>query len=156
VCYTYHRRKMKQSTGFLHSYMYCMILTIHGDYLAIQHRPTALCNVLFIRHELNLYIRDNAGGICHNSFIFFGSILYHYMYGCMFFMILFNFVNYVFLVLYLRILIVMHVLFCVFCFILSFCVLFVCKCVLYYCHRVSTQLQLTNILYHNSGERCLG
>jgi len=29
-----------------------------------------------------------------------------------------------------------------FCFVL-FCVLFVCKCVLYYCHRVATQLQLT-------------
>ena len=29
-----------------------------------------------------------------------------------------------------------------------FCVLFVCKCVLYYYHRVATQLQLTNILHH--------
>ena len=26
-----------------------------------------------------------------------------------------------------------------------FCVVFVCKCVLYYCHRVATQMQLTNI-----------
>jgi hypothetical protein len=40
------------------------------------------------------------------------------------------------------ILIVMHGPFCVFCLIVLFCVLFVCKCVLCYCHRVSTQLQL--------------
>jgi len=65
-------------------------------------------------------------------------------------MLLFNFVNYVFLLLCLRILIVMYVLFWVFCFIVLFCVLFVCKCVLYYCHRVSTQLHLTKYIipYH--------
>jgi len=33
---------------------------------------------------------------------------------------------------------------CIVCFV-SFCVLFVCKCLLYYCHRVTTQLQVTNI-----------
>jgi hypothetical protein len=75
----------------------------------------------------------------------FGYILYHLRYGCMFCILLFNCVNYVFLLLCLCILIVMYVPFRVFCFIVLFCVLFVCKCVLDYCHRVSTQLQLTNL-----------
>jgi len=61
-------------------------------------------------------------------------------------MLLFNFVNYVFLLLCLCILIVMYVPFWVFCFIVLLCVLFVSKCLLYYCHRVSTQLQLKYIL----------
>jgi hypothetical protein len=51
-------------------------------------------------------------------------------------MLPFNFLNYVFLLLRLYILIVIYVPFCVFCFI-------VFLCVLYYCYRVSTQLQLT-------------
>jgi hypothetical protein len=42
----------------------------------------------------------------------------------------------------------LFVLFCVLICFVSFCVLFMCKCVLYYCHRVATQMQLTNISYH--------
>ena len=76
----------------------------------------------------------------------FGCIFYHYTYGCMCFMLLFHFVNYVILLLCLGILIFMDILFCAFCFILLFYVLLVCKYVLYYCHRVSTQLQLTKYI----------
>jgi len=45
----------------------------------------------------------------------------------------------------LRILVVMYVPFWVFSFIVLFCVLFMCKCLLYYYHWESTQLQLTNV-----------
>ena len=81
-----------------------------------------------------------------HSFIFFCLYLYHFICSCMLCMLLFNFVNYV-LLLCLHILIIMYVPFWAFCFFMLFCVLFMCNCVLYYCHRVSTQLQLTNISY---------
>ena len=45
----------------------------------------------------------------------------------------------------LHILIVMYVPFCLFRFIVSFCVLFVCKCVLYCRQQVATQFQVTDI-----------
>jgi len=70
----------------------------------------------------------------------------------MFRMLLFNFVNYVFLLLYLRIIIFMFMYsYCYACSVI--CILFhcfvtcivLCKCVLYYCNRVSTQMQLTNL-----------
>jgi len=61
-------------------------------------------------------------------------MLYYCIYGCMFCMLLFNFVNYV-IVMYsfvsLRILIVMYVPFWVFCLTVLFCVLFVCECALF-------------------------
>jgi len=64
----------------------------------------------------------------------------------MFCILLFNFVNYVFYCYFY-----VFLLLCMFCsvysaFIVLFSVLFVCKCVLYYCHRVSTQLQLKYII----------
>jgi hypothetical protein len=50
----------------------------------------------------------------------------------------------------LSFLLIMYVPFCVFCLIVLFCVLFVCICLLYYCHRVSTQLQLNVYHYNNN------
>jgi hypothetical protein len=75
----------------------------------------------------------------------FCSILCHCIYGCMFCRLLFDFVYYVLLLLCLCILVFMYVPFYVLGSIVLFCVLFLCKCVLYYCHRVSTQLQFTTI-----------
>jgi len=74
----------------------------------------------------------------------------------MFCRLLFNFVNRLFLLLCLCILIVIfmfsycYVMFCS-VYSVSLCCsvyCFMCKCVMYYSHRVSTQLQLTNISYH--------
>ena len=79
-----------------------------------------------------------------HSFIFFGSTFYHCIYGCMFCMLLFYFVNYVFFYVYVFLLLYM---FCsVYSVSLCCSVLFVCKCVLYYCHRLSTQLQITKYI----------
>ena len=83
--------------------------------------------------------------VCHILSYSFGSILFINVYicGCMF---LFNFVNYFFY--YIFVFLLLCVFLSVFCPIVSFCVLSVCKCVLYYCHRVSTQAQLTEYLHH--------
>ena len=79
------------------------------------------------------------------------SILYHCICGCVFCELLYSFVNYILLLLCNVIVMFMYFfvmfgMFCVLCYIVLFCVLFVCKCVLYCCYRVSTQLQLTNYI----------
>jgi hypothetical protein len=84
----------------------------------------------------------------HIFFIPFCIIVYMVVCFVCFCLILYIMYFYVYVFLCLCILMFMYAPFCVFCFIGLFCVLFVCKCVLYYCHRVSTHLQLTNISYH--------
>jgi hypothetical protein len=92
------------------------------------------------------------------SFItFFPTLLVQFLiivYMVVCFVCFFLILYYIILFLCLCILIVMYVLFCVFCFIVLFCVFFVCQCVLYYCHRLSTQLQLTNISISISNVVC--
>jgi hypothetical protein len=81
---------------------------------------------------------------------------YHCMYGCMVCLLLFNFVNQLFLLLGLCILTVMfmfsdgYVMFYSVYYVSLCCSVycFVCKCIIYYIHRVSTQLQLLNISYY--------
>jgi len=89
--------------------------------------------------------------VYHNLLYFYGSIVYHFLCVCIFWMFMFNVVNCVLLLLCI---VIVSLWFLVFIYVpfwvlfrLLFSVLFVCKCVLYYCHRVATQLQLTNISY---------
>jgi hypothetical protein len=85
------------------------VSTIIGRYTCIDHMKFAVYYVSFVYHSLSQS---------------FGSIFYHRIYGFAFCILLFNFTNYVFLLLCVCILIAMYVPFWVFCFTVLFCVLF--------------------------------
>jgi hypothetical protein len=114
---------------------------------ALSNRVSTIIRIyIFIYLFIYMYVNHImfAAFVYHILSYYFGSIFHYCIYGCMFCMLLFNFVNNVFLL--FMCVFVMHVPFRVFSYIVLFCVLFVCKCVLYCCHRVSTQLQLKYIL----------
>jgi hypothetical protein len=74
-------------------------------------------------------------------------VLFYVLFVFVLFYVLLVFVLfYVFFVFVLLYVLFVFVLFYVLLVFVSFCVLFVCKCVLYHCHRMLTQLQLTNVI----------
>ena len=76
--------------------------------------------------------------------MYFHCYVYVFLLSCIFYSVYSVFVLFVFVLFY--ILFVFLLFYVLFVFVL-FSELFVCKCVLYYCHRFTTQLQLTNISY---------
>ena len=82
--------------------------------------PLPLSQLIRFKLILSYQLLGFASG--HFSASFFNKILYSFYFPHPYFCVLLCIVHFV-----------------------SFCVLSVCKYVLYYCHRVATQLQLTNI-----------
>jgi len=70
----------------------------------------------------------------------------------MFCMLLFNFVYYVYFC-YVYVFLVLCMFRSRYCISLRCSVLFICKCVLYYCQRLSTQLRLSSLPYIISNKR---
>jgi hypothetical protein len=99
-------------------YKSCLCLCKH-DYLSQCTSKVIITSLMVFSFSPFFYI----------LLVTFFIILYVFLLLCIFYYyVMCSFVS-------LSILIVMYVPFCVFCLIVLFCVLFVCKCVLYYCHR---------------------
>ena len=89
---------------------YCVLCEVRAElfYMNLMQNAELMLQQLVVCHILSAY---HILSVCHILSYFFFCI-----YGCMLCMLLFNFVSYVFLLLYLCIIIGMYVLFRIFCF----------------------------------------
>jgi hypothetical protein len=131
--------KMKRTTTPLEWYYYYMVYTIiipiikfpSYSSISIRYRSYEVCCLMVFSSITFFYILLVTFFIILYVFL----LLYIFIVCYVFLLLLYIFYHYVTCSFVSLCIIIMYIPFCVFCSTVLFCVLFVCKCVLYCCHR---------------------